>query len=552
MIKAPIPVEQVFAKNWEESEQRMPIVCLLNKVECKMETADIYPIGQQDFKMLRTGGALYVDKTRYIEKILRSKSQYYFLARPRRFGKSLFLSTLRYFFEGERDLFHGLAINSYGWEWERYPVLYLDLNSGDYSSPDNIDRWVGNILSKWEKKYSVEATGNDLSTRFYNVIEAANASTGLPIIILVDEYDKPLVHNLDNDSYEVCREKLSALYSNFKTCSEYIKLVFMTGVSRFSRLSVFSGLNNLKDITFQDEFADICGITEAEMHCCFRSGIQALADKLGGSYEEACLRLKQNYDGYRFAAEGSDIYNPWSLLNCLSSREILNFWNMTGIPTLIAKTLRKTDADIEEYLECQCSRDALYGLDLKNADPTALLYQTGYITIKDHDPEYDVFTLGIPNKEVKKGLFDVLLPYYSGKAECTVGRTIQKLVTSVRTGEPDKLMKSLQTYFAGIPYSLEMNNENNFQNAFYILTTLLGLEVGAEVQTSDGRIDMVLKSNRYIFVIELKFDGTAREALDQIKRKRYALQYADDGRKVYRIGVSFSSATRTVEEWAVE
>lgn len=522
-----------------------------------METLNIpeqitYPIGEQDFRSLRRDGCEYVDKTRYIAKILASKNKYFFLARPRRFGKSLFLSTLKYFFEGERELFKGLAIDAYNLEWAKVPVLHLDLNNGEYTNPENLDKWVGNLISIWEKEYEVTDVNYDLSTRFYNVIKSAYEKTGQQVVILVDEYDKPLVKNLNKEEFEIYREKLAALYSNFKTCAHFIRLVFLTGVSRFSKLTVFSGLNNLNDITFVDDFADICGITEKEMLDKFRPGIQDLADKMRVSFDEAVLQLKRNYDGYRFAAEGSDIYNPWSLINCLAKREILNYWNHTGIPTIIAETLYNSHADLEECLDCECDKDNLLGLDLKSADPTALLYQTGYITIKDYDPDYQTFTLGIPNMEVCKGLFEILLPYYVEAKRKTAGKVVANIVASVRKGEPEKLMQSLQAYFAGVPYGLQMDNENNFQNAFYILATLLDIDTQAEVQTSEGRIDMLLQSKKFIFLIELKYDGCARAALDQIERKRYALRFTDDPRRLYRIGASFSSSTRTIGDWLIE
>lgn len=518
-----------------------------------MEERDRYPIGQQDFRNLRKGGAYYVDKTQYIAKILRSSSQYYFLARPRRFGKSLFLSTIHYFFEGERALFKGLYIDSIDWEWEKYPVFRLDLNSGDYTDPANLDKLLENLFSKWEQKYGVDAGDYDPSTRFYNIIEAAYEQTGRQVVILVDEYDKPLVKNLNSDDdFEIYRKRLAAIYSNFKTCAPYIKLVFITGVSRFSKLSIFSDLNNLNDITFKNDFADICGITEKEMYEYFRSGIEDLARFRRISYQEACARLKKNYDGYRFAEFGSDIYNPWSLLNALSDKEITNYWNMTGIPTLIAESLKNIDADLKKYLECTCLKKNLLGLDLKSADPTALLYQTGYLTIKDYDEDDQLFTLGVPNREVKEGLFDVLLPYYLEKKKNTIGRVVQDLVKSVKTGVPEEFMECLQAYFAGVPYSMEMDNEKNFHNAFYILTSLLDIQANAEVVTSDGRIDMLLQSRKFIFVIELKYDGTAREALDQILRKRYDLQWRNDPRTLFKIGASFSSETRTVGDWLID
>ena len=517
-----------------------------------MEAADRYPIGQQDFKALRQGNAVYVDKTRYIEKIVRSNSRYYFLARPRRFGKSLFLSSLRYFFEGERDLFRGLYADRMEWSWEKYPVLYLDLNSGEYSLPENLDIVLDYMLRQWEDRYGISRQEEDITTGFRRIIESIHAAVGKKVVILVDEYDKPLVKNLNRQNLEVYREKLAALYSNFKTCSEHIRLVFMTGVSRFSRLSVFSGLNNLRDITFQNEYADICGITEAELLGNLRPGIEALAEKRKITFQKACLLLKKNYDGYRFAEEGSDIYNPWSLLNCLAAKKIANYWNHTGMPTIVVRALEKTGGNLEKYIDVSCTEDELMGLDLLNPGPIALMYQTGYLTIKDYREDTGIYRLGIPNNEVKKGFFTHLLPLYVKTRHDSVSMLVNELVVALCDGRPQTFMETLKAFFAAIPYSIKVEDENNFHNAFFLLTTLLGIDTDAEVQTSCGRIDMVLKTDGYIYVIELKYDSTARAALDQINRKEYALKYANDPRRLIKIGVNFSSKTRRIDDWIIE
>lgn len=372
-----------------------------------------YPIGEQNFKLLREAECIYVDKTEYIKKIITSGSKYYFLARPRRFGKSLFLSTLQYFFEGNRELFHGLAIDSANWDWKAYPVLRFDLNMERYAEPGKLDDVLDNIFRRWESKYDVVASDTNYPQRFSNIIEAAHRKTGEPVVILVDEYDKPLVGNLSkDDNFDHYRAKLASIYSNFKSNAEHIRLVFLTGVSRFSKLSVFSDLNNLKDITFDDNFADICGITEKELIDNFQAGIRTLAEKEHVSNEEILKILKKNFDGYRFSRYGSDIYNPWSLLNSMDSCEIAYYWNRTGMPTIIVEALQNIDADLEETLNTQCTVSSLVGLDLKSANPLALLYQTGYLTIKEYDHESHIITLGVPNREVKEGLFDTLLPYY--------------------------------------------------------------------------------------------------------------------------------------------
>ncbi len=376
-------------------------------------TFENYAIGQQDFKTLREDNALYVDKTPYIEKIAKSTSKYCFLARPRRFGKSLFLSTLQYFFEGKRELFKGLYIDSTDWHWTPYPVLRLDLNNDRYDDLGVLDEILDNHFREWEKKYEVDVKDVNFALRFKTIIRTAHEKTGRQVVILVDEYDKPLVDSISKEKHiEYYRNKLSGIYTNFKSCAEHIRLVFLSGVSRFGKLSVFSDLNNIRDISFLDEFADICGITGKELLHYFQTGISKLADKEGVDFEEACAMLKSNYDGYRFAKEGSDIYNPWSLLNAMGDSEIGNYWNDTGMPKIVAETLKRVHANLEEIFDTYCTADDLKGLDLLSPQPLALLYQTGYLTIKSYHPKIKRYHLGIPNKEVKDGLFKVLLPYY--------------------------------------------------------------------------------------------------------------------------------------------
>ena len=512
-----------------------------------------YAIGDQDFRSLREGGCLYVDKTRYIDRIVNSGTKYYFLARPRRFGKSLFLSTLRYFFEGRRELFKGLYIDSVDWDWEAYPVLRLDLNSDKYEEMGRLDDVLNTLFVRWEAKYEVPEIAQTCSQRFKNIIRCAHEKTGQPVVILVDEYDKPLIGNLRKSvHFEHYRAKLASVYSNFKSSAEHIKLVFMTGISRFSKLSVFSDLNNLKDVTFEDAFADVCGITEKELLDNFRQGIVQLAGEYECSYEEACGKLKLNYDGYRFARKGSDIYNPWSLLNAVDEVRLGTFWISTGPTTVAAEALQGADIDIETTLNADWDIDDLAGLDLLNADPTALLYQAGYLTIAGRGSDPNSVRLKVPNEEIRKGLFKHLLPLYLKPKGSTAKSVIDGVTRSINRGKPEDMLKSLRAYFAGIPYDLKMDNENNFHNAFYILVTLIGLNAKAEVHTSDGRIDLLIETPEYVYVIELKYDASAEDALRQIEEKEYALRFEVEGRKVFRIGVSFSSEKRRIEDWIVQ
>ncbi|MDE7421994.1 MAG: ATP-binding protein [Muribaculaceae bacterium] len=513
----------------------------------------IYAIGQQDFKILREEGAIYVDKTAFVERIAKSKIHYYFLARPRRFGKSLFLSTLQYFYEGKKELFKGLHIDSSDWEWASYPVLRLDLNINKYEEPGLLDKILDGLFSEWELKYNVKTIANELSSRFRNIIASAHKQTGHQVVILIDEYDKPLVGNLNKSKhFEHYRAKLASIYSNFKSSAEHIQLVFLTGVSRFSKLSVFSDLNNLKDITFSDDYADICGITEKEFLEGFECGISKFAKLNELSFDQAFRLLKKSYDGYRFALRGSEIYNPWSLLNAMNDSKIEDYWNETGTPTLLAEVLKNVNADLEKTFNTYCTESDLKGLDLMNPNPIALLYQTGYLTIKSFHPKIKRYKLGIPNNEVKKGFFDILLPQYVKSKGREPKQVISDMVMHFILGEADEAMKCMQAYFAGIHFKMKMDNENNFHNAFFLLMDLIGLDTEAESATSDGSIDITVKTEDYIYVIELKYDGSAEKALQQIEDKNYTRKFQADPRQTICIGVNFSSKTRCIEEWTIQ
>ena len=432
-------------------------------------------------------------------------------------------------------------------------MLHLDLNRERYAEPGKLDSVLNYIFRDWEAKYDVNVEDSNYAQRFANIIKTAHEKTGREVVILVDEYDKPLVGNLNkNENFEHYREKLASIYSNFKSSAEHIRLVLLTGVSRFSKLSVFSDLNNIIDITFDNDFADICGITERELQEQLNDGVEKLARKDNVSYEATLRLLKKNYDGYRFAEVGSDIYNPWSLLNCLYQSKISNYWNYTGYPSIIVESLKRINADLRKALDKYVSEEELQGMDLLNPNPTALMYQTGYLTIKGYNKKIRRYRLGIPNEEVKKGFFDMLVPLYVTTKRRDAKGLVDDIVMYFILGQADEAMQSMQTYFAGVDYGLKMDNENNFHNAFFLLTNLIGLDTEAEVHTSDGRIDIVIKTEDYIYIIELKYDHSADDALRQIEEKQYDLPYQTDGRQIIKIGVSFSSKTRCIEDWKIK
>ena len=514
-----------------------------------MEKMVKYPIGEQSFENLREGGFIYIDKTWYIHKIL-DGSQYYFLGRPRRFGKSLFLSTMKCFFEGKRHLFKDLYIDTIDWDWEPYPVLYLDLNPQQYTDDETLDILIERFLKKEEEKWDIAPDAPDHSSRFADLIDTMYKRTGKGVVILVDEYDKPLVNNIHNrQRFEIYRDKLAALYSNFKSSADYIRLVFLTGVSRFGKLSVFSGLNNIRDISFLPEYDAICGISEEELKDNFQQGINGLAQKFKRSYDEEIQKLKRHYDGYHFSEESPDMYNPFSLLQVMANRKYSNYWIESGKPRLLAEQLKRTDTDLEELIHIRCDQSALSGLDIDSIAPVALFYQTGYLTIKDYDFDDDIYTLGLPNEEVKQGFFQFLLPYYSSVKEAESRVFVVDFRKEMQEGRVDDFMKRLQSMFAGISYEMKFDEERNVQNAILILFSLIGMNVDTEVRTSDGRIDILVRTDRYVYIMELKYDSSAEEALAQIERKEYALPWAIDSREVIEIGINYSSEKRRIDGW---
>ncbi len=511
-----------------------------------------YPIGQQSFETLRKGNYLYVDKTLFIEKIINGP-QFYFLGRPRRFGKSLFLSTLKCFFEAKQDLFKDLYIDSTDWEWEPYPVLYLDFNTQKYKEDGNLEDLIDDHLRKWEAEYGVEPEIMNDSIRFAQVIKAASEKTGKGVVILVDEYDKPLVNNLhERERFEKYRSQLATLYSNFKSSADYIRLVFLTGVSRFGKLSVFSDLNNIKDISFDNRFSDICGITEEELRSNFRKGISELAEANGRSEEEELHHLKKQYDGYHFSPKCVDIYNPFSLLHVMDTSQYGNYWIESGTPSLLADQLKRTNADLEKLMSSEAGETTLKGLDLDNINPIALLYQTGYLTIKKYEQEFRAYKLGSPNNEVKEGFFEYLLPLYANTHNEDSHIFILSLVREMKSGNVSGFMKRLQSMFADIPYEMKMEQEHNVQNIMFIIFRLAGLNANVEYRTSDGRIDILVRLEEYVYIMELKYDKSAREALDQIIKKDYSMPWAADKRKVIAIGMNYSSRKRCIDSWLSE
>ena len=513
----------------------------------------LYPIGIQNFEKIREGGYIYVDKTAMIYDLVKSGT-YYFLSRPRRFGKSLLLSTMEAYFKGKKELFKGLAIEESEKEWAGYPVLHLDLNGKKYDSPQALTDNINYYLTLWDKELDTDtSSANDIEIRFKQIIDVACEKTGKKAVILIDEYDKPIVDNLGNPELaDDFKKTLQGFYSVLKAKDGQIRFGFLTGVSKIGKLSVFSGLNNLRDISMLPEYSDICGISEEDLYKYFNESVAELGDANQLSINECYRKLRDMYDGYHFSEESVGLYNPFSLLNTFSSNRFKEYWFETGTPTLLVNAMKQTSFDVTTLSDqVEVAVEDLSGMqDIINR-PIPLFFQTGYLTIKDYDKEFNIYTLGFPNDEVKNGFLKFIFSYYVPVNPAEGNTTTAKLAKALRTGTPDVFMQTLEALFANTTYQIQGDSEKNFQYAMYIIMELLGEYVQAERSTSNGRIDLLLQTKDYIYIVELKVDSSADVALQQIEEKGYAKPFVNDTRKLFKIGVSFSTANRRIEEWKI-
>ncbi len=508
------------------------------------------PIGIQSFEKLIQGGFVYLDKTDMVYRFANTEACY-FLSRPRRFGKSLTLSTLHAYFDGRKDLFVGTKMEQLETKWEKYPVLHFDFNNAKYDSVENFRNYVGTMLEEFETQYNLPSK-DELAVRFKKLINAIAAQTDQKVVILVDEYDKPLLNNILNDNLkDEIRKEMKAFYSVLKTCDENIKMAFITGVTKFSKVSLFSDVNNLTDISNMLAFATICGATEKEIHDNLNEHVQAMADANKISKEDCYQELKKWYEGYHFHPKAEDTYNPFGLLKALYEKEFKEYWFESGTPTFLAKVIKEQGMILSELDSVECDSSELSKIDNFATNPLPLLYQSGYLTIKGYDREMDTYMLGLPNREVAKGLVKFIFNYNFPKTE-TSAFSIISFAREVRSGNIDGFMKRLCALLADSSYEIVGDAEKYFQNVFYLIFKLLGFYAEAERNTSDGRMDAVVKTPQYIYVFEFKLDKSAQEALDQINSKDYPLPFTVDGRKLFKVGVSFSSDTRKVAEWMKE
>jgi hypothetical protein len=511
----------------------------------------LFPIGIQSFDKIRNDGYVYVDKTAQIYQ-LTINGNYYFLSRPRRFGKSLLLSTMEAYFLGQKELFKGLAMEQLEKEWNTYPVLHLDLNQGNYQNPDELDKVLNDALCGWEQIYGSSPSEETLGLRFAGIVKRAFAQTGQQVVILIDEYDKPLLQVIDNDALQdTYRSILKSFYSVLKSQDRYIRFAFLTGVTKFSKVSIFSDLNNLKDISMDARYADICGISETELHRYFDEQIAQLAVTLKVDKAACYQLLQQNYDGYHFEHDTPGMYNPFSLLNALDSQAIKSYWYETGTPTYLLKLLKQSDYNLPTLVGERARADVLNSIDTSSQRPIPVLYQSGYLTIKGYDERFKKYQLGFPNSEVEEGFLNYLWPNYAPLKRDHTEFDIEEFVHLVEDGKAEEFMQLLQTFYAAADYRVAGDMEIYFQNTLFLLFRIMGFYVQVEYPTSQGRIDVIIKTTDYIYIIECKLDGSADEALQQIITNNYAAPFAGDPRPLFRIGVNFSTKTRGVEKWVI-
>ena len=525
-----------------------------------------YAVGVQKFDWIRERGAVYMDKTQYVWQMVSTPATNFFLSRPRRFGKSLLVDTLRCYFEGRKELFEGLYIYDKEKEWKKYPVIRLDLSSGKYYEKERLHSTINSILRDYEECWNVtrEEDAFAYDVRLKNIIQAAYELTGERVVVLVDEYDAPMLDTVnDPELQEYMRQRVRSLFSPLKAQAEYLRFVFLTGISKFSQVSVFSELNNLQQMTFDPNYEAICGITEEELLTEWKIDIELLTEKMNDlyqrwgihyTYDDVVLKLKEMYDGYHFSDRFTDIYCPWSLLNAFVMGRIQNFWFSTGTPTMLINVMRQHNISIQQMEGKQYPLRRFDASTERISDPIPVLYQSGYLTLKDYNPIENEFVLGFPNQEVREGFAHSLYKYYMEDyvgSEDALGNAFKRLSRKEITVE--QFVDCIRRWYAGIPYSITDKNQNEqlYQSLIYAALVGFGADVQAEEQTSDGRMDIVLKLSDIIYIIELKYGKTAEEAVDQILKKDYAVKFAADSRPVVAIGMNISEDHRTIDSYKI-
>lgn len=513
-----------------------------------------YPLGIQTFSEIAGGDYYYADKTGLVYR-LAHYAKFHFLSRPRRFGKSLLVSTLQAYFEGRKELFRGLEIEKLEKSWTAYPVVHFDMSQSKYYDAATLDKALNAQLAAYEAAYGLATDTRDTnSNRLTYIIREAVRQTGRQAVVLVDEYDAPMHDSMGMDSVQdSMRDIMRDFFSPLKKEERNLRFVLITGISKFSQLSIFSELNSLKNISMKDEYAAICGITRDELTTCFSDGIRAMAEHTGMTEEQTLGELKRHYDGYHFSPGGPDIYNPYSIINALDDRDLNNYWFASGTPTFLIKRIGDSNTDLLRLDSLRVKESRFDAPTEKATDPVPVLYQSGYLTIKEYDRRSRLYRLGFPNEEVKQGFAECLVRYYSGNTLASFDDIVLAYADHILANEDmEAFMPHLKAFYDKFPYTVINNNERHYQAVMFTIFAMLGADVSAEQATPDGRIDLVLKTAHAIYIFELKYARPASEAIAQIERKDYARAFAGDRRRTVRVGVSFSANRRSIESWKVE
>ena len=518
-----------------------------------MAQARKYPIGIQTFSEIRERNYLYIDKTQYLVDFIDKGYKYVFLSRPRRFGKSLFASMIHAYYEGRKDLFEGLAMGEYEKDWVKHPVLHLDMSAAKHMDKDMLERYLADMLTDQEAVFGYKSEKQDPNIRLKDLVVTANRLTGRKVALIIDEYDAPLLDVVHEELNLVAlRRAMQNFYSPIKSLDPYLEFVFLTGITKFAQLSIFSELNNLFNISMYDKYSAICGISSEELHTQMLPDVERLAEHLHLSVDETFERLKRKYDGYHFSKNSEDVYNPFSLIKALASGDIGDYWFDSGTPTYIIKLLQKYNVGLRDLT----GQDAgVSDFDVSPENMTTalpLLYQSGYLTIKHYEPMIDLYTLGYPNEEVRTGMVRSLAANYLTPAEGTNSSFVIKFVKAVIANDMEQALTLMRAYLAGVSYRLSNKTERDVQTIFYLVFSLIGSFIKVEEESAHGRADVVITLPSVVYVMELKFDGSADAALRQIDEKGYLIPYTADGKRLVKVGVNYSSEERTITEWRIE
>lgn len=515
----------------------------------------LYPVGIQTFERIRKENKLYIDKTEYIYRMTHSGGCYFFLSRPRRFGKSLLVSTFESYFSGKKELFEGLAIEKLEQEWMEYPVLHFDMSGGKHMEKEQLEDYLSNRLEAEERKWGITHTKRGANDRLTELITTAYEISGKQVVVLIDEYDAPMLDVAhDKETLDVLRNVMRNFFSPLKMCEPMLRFVFLTGITKFSQVSIFSELNNIKNVSLDDEYAGVCGITKEELLTQMSEDIDMLAEAQGMTREETIAKLKENYDGYHFSPASPDVFNPYSLLNCFDDKNFGAYWFSSGTPTYLINMLRKFKV-LPAKIGRSLARSSAFDAPTENLKTiTPLLYQSGYITIKGYDKMSQLFTLDLPNKEIKVGLFESLLPYYLEGMYAEEGDVaIAQMSVLIRQGDMYGALRLFQEFLGTVPYCNNTNYEGHYQKVLFIIFTLLThFVVDVEVHTPNGRVDVVMETEDTLYLIELKLNKSAQSAMQQINLKQYGQRFARCGKPIVKVGVNFDAKKGNIEDWIIE